>query len=348
MMQLREVACRWLVALLLAAGAGASGMGAVSLAAQDVFTQADPEVVPVVLVPGWADEAPMMEPLRRRLADGGWPEARVSALTFDDPVGSNEENARQIAQAVEVLKGLTGASRVDVVAHSMGGLAVRHYLLFEGGAQDVRRVVFLATPHRGTVAAMLAWGEGGRQMVPGSEFLNRLNDGGIPGGVEALAIRTPVDLRVIPASSALLPGALNLEICCPTHTQLVDDDQTADRVMGFLRHGAEGVPEAETPDRRARGSDRVASPFELWRPWDGFRGSGDGSRWFGDAWADRWGDTWDQVWDDVMSGEGWDPAWARSILRRWFLPSTEALTREGNGDRSGEENRDRSGEEGRG
>ncbi len=201
------------------------------------------DLVPVLLVPGWGDHAPAnLSPMRDRLVGAGWPESRVSALAFEDPVGSNEAHALEIARAVQILQSLTGEDRVDVVAHSMGGLAVRQYIQFEGGHENVRRAVFLGTPHRGTVAAILAWGEGGRQMAPGSEFLNRLNDGdGFPEQVEALALRTPVDLRVIPGSSAMLPGAWNVEVCCPTHNGLVDDERVFTEVRHFLLHGAEGV-----------------------------------------------------------------------------------------------------------
>jgi triacylglycerol lipase len=224
--------------------------------AQDPFGERDGEAVPVLLVPGWGDHAPDLEPFVRRMVDAGWPASRVSALTFRDPVGSNQAHAGEVGRAVEILLSLTGAERVDIVAHSMGGLAVRYYLQFEGGKDRVRRVVFLGTPHRGTVAAMLAWGDGGREMVPGSDFLNRLNDGdAVPDGVEVLAIRTAVDLRVIPGSSAMLPGARNLEICCPTHPGMVEDDGTFDVVAHFLRADAEQLaePDDSIPLRTPRG-----------------------------------------------------------------------------------------------
>jgi hypothetical protein len=41
---------------------------------------------------------------------------------------------------------------------------------------------------------------------------------------------------VIPASSAILrgEGVFNLEICCPTHPALVDDDRTFEEILSFL------------------------------------------------------------------------------------------------------------------
>jgi triacylglycerol lipase len=117
----------------------------------------------------------------------------------------------------------------------MGGLAVRRYLL-DGGASSVRKVVFLATPHRGTVSAEVAWGEGAREMEPGSRFLlDLIRARPIPPGVRAITIRTPLDLHIIPSESATLPGIPDVEVCCPTHAGLLDDDETFQAIRTFLR-----------------------------------------------------------------------------------------------------------------
>ncbi len=232
----------WVVVALAAVPAVASDPGFPQAGAAGQDGQAEPEPesqwTPVLIVPGWSDEGSDVEPLRQRFMDAGWPETHVGAVDFEDPFGSNRSHAREVALAVEILRTRTGTSRVDLVAHSMGGLATRYYLLFEGGQDRVRRAVFLGTPHRGTVAAILAWGEGGREMVPGSSFLERLNSSApVPDGVEAMAVRTLLDLRVIPASSAILPGAENVEVCCPTHQGMVDDDATFQEVHNFLEQG---------------------------------------------------------------------------------------------------------------
>lgn len=257
--------------------------------AQNVFATPDTSVVPVLIVPGWSDHAPTVEPLRRSLIQAGWPATRVDAMSFQDAVGSNQEHAIEIRLAAERLLARTGAEEIDIVAHSMGGLSVRYFLAFQEGNSVVRRVVFLGTPHRGTLAAMLAWGEGGREMVPGSEFLEKLNsEKGRLSGTEALAIRTPVDFRVIPSSSGLLPGVLNLEVCCPSHTQLVENRETAEAVQAFLRAGAEGVPDAEVPGAR---TEWTGGRFGEWAPWGDGPAEATLRRWFFPTWRDRARDT---------------------------------------------------------
>jgi triacylglycerol lipase len=194
------------------------------------------ERTPVLLVPGWGDDAGQLAPLWARFVAAGWPDSAVVALSFHDPVGSNRDNARVVARAVTELRIATSSDRVDVVAHSMGGLAVRHYLLQAGGV-EVRRVVFLATPHRGTYSAFVAWGEGGREMSPGSEFLNELNSRlyPLPSGVEGLTVRTPVDLHILPPESATLHPLPDVEVCCPTHAGLLDHAETFRVVESFLK-----------------------------------------------------------------------------------------------------------------
>jgi triacylglycerol lipase len=229
---------RWLVpALLLVVGAAAAGAtGAQAVRRGPPGAPPGQEArVPVVLVPGWSDDAHQLEVLRGRFLAAGWPDGSVVALTFDDPVGSNRTNAERLRLAVEDLRSRTGAERVDVVAHSMGGLATRYYLKSADGGR-VRRVVFLATPHRGTYAAYVAWGEGGREMSPGSEFLRGLNEPfrALPPGVEGITIRTPVDLHILPPESALLPPLPDVEVCCPTHAGLLDDPETFRVIESFL------------------------------------------------------------------------------------------------------------------
>lgn len=193
-----------------------------------------PPRVPVLLVPGWSDDAEVLEPLRQRFLENGWEEEAVVALGFQDPVGSSRTHAREIGRAIHRLRKRTGASRVDVVAHSMGGLALRYHLL-QGGSEDVRRAVFLATPHRGTVSSYLAWGEGATEMRPGSAFLLELMRGRpVPRGVRALTLHTPLDLHVLPAESVELPGVPDIEVCCPTHAGLLDHARTFELIRNFL------------------------------------------------------------------------------------------------------------------
>ena len=196
--------------------------------------------VPVLLVPGWGDTAADLRPLWDGMTGSGWPGERVFALTFSDAFGSNGEHAAEIDEAITRLLEQTGEEQVDIVAHSMGGLAVR-LVLASDTQRRVRRVVFLATPHRGTVMALFGWGDGATEMVPGSEFLEQLNKVPLPHDApEALALRSSLDLVVIPNDSAILPGVRNEEVCCPTHQGLLTDGEALRRIRAFLAPTDEG------------------------------------------------------------------------------------------------------------
>ncbi len=85
----------------------------------------------------------------------------VYSLTFAHPHGDAFMQAEMIADAIARIKVRTGASKVDVVAHSKGGIAAAIYLSNVSGTtwsdddynrfgtdyrDDVRRAVFIATP----------------------------------------------------------------------------------------------------------------------------------------------------------------------------------------------------------
>jgi triacylglycerol lipase len=197
--------------------------------------------VPVLLVPGWFDTARELAALRIRLLGAGWPTDYVETITFEDPAGSNRDHAEEIAVAVKDLIARTGAGQVDIVAHSMGGLATRWYLLTHHDA-PVRRVAFVASPHRGTLSAHFAWGGGRAEMMPDSPFLDTLNaDAPAPTSVEAITIRTPVDAHIVPGESATLPGVPDHRLCCPTHAGLLRSRRVFDILRAFLDNGETGV-----------------------------------------------------------------------------------------------------------
>ena len=204
-----------------------------------------PERRPILLIPGWMGRSLDMMALRERLVRDGWDEGLVFPLEFLDPVGSSVAHAGELDQALQSVLRETGADKVDIVAHSMGGLAVWVLLQKKGRALPVNRVVFLATPFEGTLTAYLAWGEGGPEMIPESEFLKGLQRGGWPQvWVNTLTIRTPLDLTVVPGNRGALLGMGDRVICCPTHQGLLDHEETYLIVRDFLLHGrrTEGGP----------------------------------------------------------------------------------------------------------
>lgn len=111
-----------------------------------------PSPRPVVLVHGWrGPESDRIEDsefkfLRRWLEQDGHP---VFYATGIHPANTLHENARQLRKSIARAKAATGASQVDIIAFSMGGLNARAYIESVLYANDVHACLILGTPHAG-------------------------------------------------------------------------------------------------------------------------------------------------------------------------------------------------------
>ncbi len=94
------------------------------------------------------------------------------------------------------------AQRVDIVAHSLGGLVSRYYIEKQGGAARVRRLVTIATPHHGTLLARAGFGPVARELAPDSPVCASL--GRPPRGAHYTSVWSRSDNLVIPADSSQL------------------------------------------------------------------------------------------------------------------------------------------------
>jgi hypothetical protein len=69
--------------------------------------------------------------------------------------GFDHEFSADLAALIDDVLRATGASQVDVFAHSMGGLITRSVITFGGGRETIANAFFIATPHKGVPAASL-------------------------------------------------------------------------------------------------------------------------------------------------------------------------------------------------
>ena len=158
---------------------------------------------PVLLVHGYGHNRSGWFLLDRTLRHAGF----TSVHTLNYVAWGREgvpELAARLARRVDEIRALTGADKVHVVGHSMGGVLLRYYVQELGGDQFVDTAVTIASPHEGTVAAMVGAGAGARDLRPGSKVMRRLAAGVRRTEVRWVAFYSNLDVLIQPAPSAML------------------------------------------------------------------------------------------------------------------------------------------------
>lgn len=87
---------------------------------------------------------------------------------------ANHFTAQLLYGEIQKIKNQTGSPRVDVVAHSMGGLIARYYIISSLYQTDIDQLIFIATPQRGSPKAYLAWEGGFLGTTVVSDFVKEL------------------------------------------------------------------------------------------------------------------------------------------------------------------------------
>ena len=104
---------------------------------------------PVVFVHGFGGRSWNFNILKARLAESGWPEEHLFAIDYSDRFGCNKQNAGELSVFVDSVLARTGAEKVDIIAHSMGGLSTRYFIAHLGGDKKVRDIITIGSPHHG-------------------------------------------------------------------------------------------------------------------------------------------------------------------------------------------------------
>ncbi len=195
---------------------------------------------PVLLLHGYGCNSGYWSHLAPRLDAAG-----ISHATVDlEPImGDIDCYAPLVERAVEALRAATGAERVVIVAHSMGGLVARAWMRARG-TERVARLITLGTPHHGTCLAAFGLGLNAAQMrraasgslecdePPECAWLRELARG---EDARARALVTSIyshhDNIIAPQTSSELPGARNLAFGGIGHVALGRNPRVLDAVL---------------------------------------------------------------------------------------------------------------------
>ncbi|MFI9831343.1 esterase/lipase family protein [Streptomyces sp. NPDC051913] len=191
---------------------------------------------PIVFVHGLSSDASSWDDWIADFKADGYTSSQLYAFSYDWSK-SNVTTASQLSSYVKTVLSQTGASKVDLVVHSMGALNSRYYLKNLSGTSYVDDFVSVAGVNHGTTtASWCSWlYTSCAEMYTGSSFLTSLNSGDeTPGSVSYASYWSNCDDALTPDTTAILSGATNVEVGCISHTDMNNDYGVYQQVRDFV------------------------------------------------------------------------------------------------------------------
>jgi triacylglycerol lipase len=190
---------------------------------------------PILFVHGWQGSASDWNYMWGRFLEAGYSAEEMARFSYDT-TQSNKDIALEVKAQVDALRAKTGAAKVDIITHSMGGLNSRWYLKKLGGLDSVDDWVSIAGPNHGTDVANGCLDASCEEMRPGSAFLTELNSTDeTPGRVNYGTWWSPCDEIINPDESTILGGATNTRTLCLGHVALLSASPVFEGVRDFVK-----------------------------------------------------------------------------------------------------------------
>ena len=233
---------------------------------------------PVVLVhatfadegSNWVTLAPLLYNAGYCVYSFNYGETILSGLLGSiDGLGNIEQSAAELSSFVGKVLSKTGASKVDMVGHSQGGMMPNYYLKFLGGASKVHTLIGLAPSNHGTTVSGLTTliekfpfasllvptfldvigAPSLPQQESGSAFEKKLFSGGdTVAGPRYVVIETTHDEVVTPYTNAFLSGSsvtnITVQSQCSkdpvAHIGMFEDSPSLQNVLNQLSASPNG------------------------------------------------------------------------------------------------------------
>jgi pimeloyl-ACP methyl ester carboxylesterase len=190
---------------------------------------------PVLLLYGFGATRRVFSILERRLRKDGFCVFSLNLGGIFDTFNTRciEELAELVHQKVERLCERYNLKKISIIGHSKGGLIGRYYIKRLGGAQRVRALITMGTPHNGNPLALLGlfsplaiFSKSIWQMYPMSPFIRELKRGAWPRHVRLVSLYSKED-KICFYKSAMLDipdGAThikNIELIGMSHSDYI-------------------------------------------------------------------------------------------------------------------------------
>ena len=195
----------------------------------------------VVFVHGFVCNRGLWNPWMARLRARGVP---FIAVNLEPVFGSIDAYAGVIEDAVRRIESSTGLAPV-IVAHSMGGLAVRAWLSAFAADARVHRVITIGTPHHGTWLARFAFVPNAAQMRLGNGWLSRLAaQETMPRHALFTCFYGHCDNIAFPPSTGTLRGADNRHVSATAHVHMASSELVFSEVSRWLEPSGDAASAA--------------------------------------------------------------------------------------------------------
>ncbi|MEN8906200.1 MAG: alpha/beta fold hydrolase [Clostridiales bacterium] len=163
---------------------------------------------PVIMVHGLTGSGSNFSSIESYLQQNGWDSSQMEALDLPSKMGDQTSNSAAIEKAVDNMLQKTGASEVDIVAHSMGGANSLYYIVNKNGADKVDKVVTL----------------GGA---------NGLTTSRVPAGIELTSITGTAD-TIVASSLSNISGADTISVPGASHIGLLTNSTVKKDIVDIL------------------------------------------------------------------------------------------------------------------
>ena len=191
---------------------------------------------PVLLLHGLFDNQASWFWFKRKLKQQGF----SNVITMNLSSWHSEEVLTELlAKRIDELRHQLGVNKVHLVGHSMGGIIARNFIQLRGGQDKVDRLVCLGSPHHGSKLATFSVAPLGKLLVPGSDFLQRLNAAPAPAGVSLTNIYTCKDNMVLPNANTHLPWGEAVPLDGMGHTSLIYRQPAIDATASALKKSSD-------------------------------------------------------------------------------------------------------------
>jgi triacylglycerol esterase/lipase EstA (alpha/beta hydrolase family) len=188
---------------------------------------------PVILLHGFAMNRTNWIWLGRRLARRGIGPLYGTSYFSPQPVRRSAEHLQRFIRRVLARE---GAERVDIVAHSLGGVVARYYIERLDGAAHVHRLVTIGSPHAGTVIARYgAIIPSAQETRVNSRFYSELGPMLARQGIRYTSVWSRADAIIEPPESAsIAPAGDDLVFDDLGHLSLLLSPRVLDKVAERL------------------------------------------------------------------------------------------------------------------